>query len=145
MLELGKLSLVFDEPDKALEFFQKVTRQYSTERKISAEAAFSKNSIYTLIGNREKVVESLIHVVRDYADVKYWKQKSIQAILQLYENQPTFEKKVSSLQVLAETELLSATVQNRIGELYHQSAENLLAKEAYKKTKGVEEIGRAHV
>ena len=139
LLELGKLSLVLDEPDKALEFFQKVTRQYSTERKISAEAAFSKNSIYTLIGNREKVVESLIHVVRDYADVKYWKQKSIQAILQLYENQPTFEKKVSSLQVLAETELLSATVQNRIGELYHQSAENLLAKEAYKKTKGVEE------
>ncbi len=37
--------------------------------------------------------------------------------------------------------MLSAIVQNRIGELYHQSVENLLAKEAYQKTiaKGVDE------
>ena len=139
LLELGKLSLALEQPDKALEFFQKVIRQYSTQRKISAEAAFSKNRIYALIGNREKQVESFVQVVRDYADVEYWAQKSIQEIFQLYESQPTLEKKVSSLQVLAETELLSATVQNRIGELYHQSAENLLAKEAYQKTQGVEE------
>ena len=140
-LEMGKLSLALEEPEKALKFFRKVTRQYSTEREISAEAAFSKNRIYALVGDREKLVESFIQVVRDYADVKYWQKKSMEAILQLYENQPTLEKKVSSLQVLAETELplLAATVQNRIGELYHQSAENLLAKEAYQKTQGVEE------
>ena len=104
-LEMGKLSLVLEEPEKALEFFQKVTRQYSTEREISAEAAFSQNHIYALVGNREKLVESFVQVVRDYPDVKYWKQKSMEAILQLYENQPTLEKKVSSLQALAETEI----------------------------------------
>ncbi|MBT3511209.1 MAG: tetratricopeptide repeat protein [Nitrospina sp.] len=141
LLEMGNQSLILDEPDKALEYFQKVIRQYPTERETSAEAAFSQNGIHALVGNREKLVESLIQVIKDYPDIEYWKQKSMEEILRIYENQPTIEKKVSSLQVLAETDipLLSAMVQNRIGELYHQSAENLLAKEAYQKTKGVEE------
>ncbi len=136
LLEMGNRSLNMEAPDKALQFFQKVIREYSKERDISAQAAFSQSRIYALVGNREKLVESFIQVVRDYPDVAYWKQQSIEEILKLYENQPTLEKKVSSLQVLAETEIpvLSATVQNRIGELYHQSAENLLAKEAYQKT-----------
>ncbi|MBC8286929.1 MAG: CHAT domain-containing protein [Nitrospinae bacterium] len=142
-LEMGNRSLALEMPDKALEYFQKVTLQYSSEREISAEAAFSQNRIYALVGDRGKLVGSLVQVMRDYPDVVHWKQKSIEAILQLYEDHPTLEKKVSSLQVLAETDLplLSAMVQNRIGELYHQSAENLLAKEAYQKAiaKGVEE------
>jgi CHAT domain-containing protein/Tol biopolymer transport system component/Tfp pilus assembly protein PilF len=136
LLEMGNQSLALEEPNKSLEYFQKVIRQYPMEREISAEAAFSQNRIHTLVGNREKLVESLVQVIRDYPDIEYWKQKSIEAILQLYEDQPTIEKKVSSLQALAETDipLLSAAVQNRIGELYHQSAENLLAKEAYQQT-----------
>jgi CHAT domain-containing protein/Tfp pilus assembly protein PilF len=142
-LEMGNQSLVLKESDKSLKFFQKVIKQYPMEREFSAEAAFSQNRIYALIGNQEKLVESLVQVIRDYPDIQYWKQKSIEAILQIYEKQPTFEKKISSLQALAETDiaLLSATVQNRIGELYHQSAENLLAKEAFRRTltKGVAE------
>lgn len=143
LLEMGNQLLALEEPDKALGIFQNVIEQYPTERETSAEAAFSQNRIHALVGNREKLVESFVQVIRDYPDVKYWKQKSLEAILQLYEDQPTIEKKISSLQALAETDiaLLSASVQNRIGELYHQSAENLLAKEAYQKTlaKGVEE------
>lgn len=143
LLEMGNLSIVLEEPSKALKYFQNVIRQYSSEREISAEAAFSQNRIYSLVGDREKLVESLVQVVRDYPDVTHWKQKAIEAVLQLYEDHPTLEKKIFSLQVLAETDLplLSAIVQNRIGELYHQSAENLLSKEAYQKTmaKGVEE------
>ncbi|MBT5869791.1 MAG: CHAT domain-containing protein [Nitrospinaceae bacterium] len=133
-LEMGNRFLDLGEPDQALKFFQKVIRQYSKEREISAQAAFSQSHIYRLVGNRDKLVESFLQGVQDYPDVNYWKQKSIEAILQLYEDQPTLEKKVSSLQVLAKRPLLSAIVQNRIGELYHQSAENLLAKEAYQKT-----------
>jgi len=143
LLEMGNLYLRLEEPDHALNFFRKVIQQNSSERNISAEAAFSLNRIYSLLGDREKLVESLVQVIRDYPDVAYWKQKSVEAVLQLYEGHSTLEKKVSSLQALAETDLpvLSAVVQNRIGELYHQSAENLLAKEAYQKTiaKGVEE------
>ncbi len=143
LLEMGNLAVVLEEPGKALKYFQSVARQYPSEREISAEAAFSQNRIYALIGDREKLVESLVQVVRDYPDVIHWKQKSIEAVLQLYEDHPTLEKKVSSLQDLAATDLplLSAIVQNRIGKLYHQSAENHLAKEAYQKTiaKGVEE------
>jgi CHAT domain-containing protein/Tfp pilus assembly protein PilF len=143
LLEMGNQSLVLEKTGKALEIFQKVIRQYPMEREISAEAAYSQNRIYALVGNREKLVESFVQVVRDYPDVKFWKKKSLEAILELYEDQPTMEKKVSSLQALSETDipLLSAVVQNRIGELYHQSAENLLAKEAYQKTltKGVVE------
>ena len=143
LLEMGNLSLALEEPSKALKYFQNVIQKHSSEREISAEAAFSQNRIYALVGDREKLVESLVKVVRDYPDVKHWKQKSIEAVLQLYEDHPTLDKKVSSLQALAETDLplLSAIVQNRIGELYHQSAENLLAKEAYQKTivKGVDE------
>ncbi len=141
LLELGKLLLVLEQPDKSLEYFQKVIRQYSSEREIAAEAAFSLNRIYAFVGNKEKLVESLVQVMRDYPDVEYWKQKTIEAVLKLYEDHPTLEKKVSSLQALVETDLLllSAMVQNRIGELYYQSAENLLAKEAFQKTiaKGV--------
>ena len=143
LLEMGNLSLDLDKPSKALDYFQQVTGQYSTEREISAQAAFSQNRIYSMVGDREKLVQSLVQVVRDYPDVLYWKKRSLEAVLELYEDHPTLEKKVSSLQVLAETDLplLSAIVQNRIGELYHQSAENLLAKEAYQKTiaKGVDD------
>ncbi len=32
--------------------------------------------------DREKLVESLVQVVRDYPDVTHWKQKSIEAVLQ---------------------------------------------------------------
>jgi CHAT domain-containing protein/Tfp pilus assembly protein PilF len=141
LLEMGNQSLTLEEPDKALEYFQKVIQQYPTEHETSAEAAFSLNRIHALVGNREKLVDSLVQVIRDYPDVEYWKQKSMEEIFRIYENQPTVEKKISSLQALAETDipLLSAMVQNRIGELYYQSAENLLAKEAYQKTQGVEE------
>lgn len=143
LLEMGNLSFALEEPGKALKYFQNVIQKYSSEREISAEAAFSQNRIYALVGDREKLIESLVNVVRDYSDVTYWKKKSIEAVLQLYEDHPTLDKKVSSLQALAETDLsmLSAIVQNRIGELYHQAAENLLAKEAYQKTivKGVAE------
>lgn len=133
-LEMGNLSLLLNKP--ALQYYQKVVEQYSTEREISAEAAFSKSRIYAQVGNRNKLVASLIHGMRNFSDVKYWKQQSIEAILKLFEDQPTLEKKVSSLQNLTgiDLPLLSATVQNRIGQLYYQSAENLLAKEAYQKT-----------
>lgn len=137
-LEKGKLSLISEAPDLALKYSQKVIGEFSGQRDLAAEAAFWQSRIYTLVGNREKLVESYVQVVRDFPDVPKWKQKAIQEILNLHEQQPSLGKKVSQLQALTQTykdiPQLAAAIQNRIGELYYAAAENLLAKEAYKTT-----------
>ena len=83
-------------------------------------------------------MQSFVQVVRDFPDVLDWKQKAVEEILNLHEKQPSLEKKVSRLQVLTETykdiPSLAAAIQNRIGSLYYEATENLLAKEAYKNT-----------
>ncbi|HCG71995.1 MAG TPA: hypothetical protein DE038_01685, partial [Nitrospina sp.] len=137
-LEKGKLSLVNKAPDQALKYFQKVVGNYPQQRSLAAEAAFLQSRVYALVGNREKLVQSFVQVVREFSDVPKWKQEAIKAILHLHEKQLTLEKKVSSLQVLTQTykdiPQLAAAIQNRIGALYHNANENLLAKEAYKTT-----------
>ncbi len=137
-LEKGKLSLVNNAPDQALQYFQKIVGNYPQQRSLAAEAAFLKSRIYELVGNREKQVQSFVQVVRDFSDVPKWKQKAIEAILHLHEKQLTLEKKVSRLQALTQTykdtPQLAAAIQNRVGALYYAAAENLLAKEAYKTT-----------
>ncbi|MFQ5449767.1 MAG: CHAT domain-containing protein [Nitrospinaceae bacterium] len=138
LLEKGHLLLKLDRPSQALDFYKKVTRQYPSQRFLAAEAAFSQSGIYSLVGDQKRLVEAFVQVVRDYYDVETWSQKAIQEILNLHEKQPTLELKVSSLQTLTvqykDLPRLAAAVQNRIGELYHRANENLLAKEAYKKT-----------
>ena len=137
-LEKGKLSLVNKAPDQALEYFQKVVGNYPQQRSLAAEAAFLQSRVYALVGNREKLVQSFVQVVREFSDVPKWKKEAIKAILHLHEKQLTLEKKVSSLQALTQTykdiPQLAAAIQNRIGALYHNANENLLAKEAYKTT-----------
>jgi CHAT domain-containing protein len=138
LFETGTLHLELDEPDRALAFFRKVTEEYPRQRVISAEAAFDQSRIYSLVGDQQKVVAAYVQVIADYYDVDAWTDRAIQEILNLYEQAPTLEKKVSSLQALAAEQSglprLAAAVQNRIGELYHLNRENLLAKEAYRET-----------
>jgi CHAT domain-containing protein len=137
-LEQGKLSLVNNAPDQALKYFQKVVGNYPQQRSLAAEAAFLQSRVYELVGNRERLVQSFVQVVRDFSDVPEWKQKAIEAILHLHEKQLTLEKKVSRLQALTQAykdiPQLAAAIQNRIGALYYDATENLLAKEAYKTT-----------
>jgi CHAT domain-containing protein/tetratricopeptide (TPR) repeat protein len=137
-LEKGKLLLMNKTPDQALSYFQKVIGGGFGQRDLAAEAAFLQSRIYKWVGNREKLVQSFVQVVKDFPDVQIWKQKAIEEILRLHEEQLILEKKVSRLQALTqvykETPLLAAAIQNRIGALYYSAAENLLAKEAYRKT-----------
>ncbi|MGK0179721.1 MAG: tetratricopeptide (TPR) repeat protein, partial [Nitrospinales bacterium] len=137
-LEKGKLSLVNNAPDQALKYFQEVVSNYTQQRSLAAEAAFLQSRVYELVGNREKLVQSFVQLVKDFSDVPRWKQKAIDAILNLHERQLTLEKKVSHLQALTETykeiPQLAAAIQNRVGALYYDATENLLAKEAYKTT-----------
>lgn len=138
LLEKGTLLLGRETPGQALEYFQKVVGKYSQARDLAAKAAFLQSRIYKLVGNQEKLVQSFVRVVKDFSDVPEWKQKAIKEILNLHERQPAFEKKVSRLRALAERyediPALAAAIQNRIGALYYAATENLLAKEAYKKT-----------
>ncbi|MBL4664637.1 MAG: CHAT domain-containing protein [Nitrospinaceae bacterium] len=137
-IEKGKLSLVNNAPDQALNYFQKVVGIYPQQRSLAAEAAFLQSQIYKLVGNREKLVQSFVQVVRDFSDVLKWKQKAIESILHLHGKHLTLEKKVSHLQALTQTykdiPQLAAAIQNRVGALYYSATENLLAKEAYKAT-----------
>ena len=137
-LEKGKLSLVNNDQDQALKYFQKVIANFPKQRSLAAKAAFLQSRVYELVGNQEKLVQSFVQVVRDFSDVPKLKQKAIDSILQLHEKELTLEKKVSRLQALTQTykdvPQLAAAMQNRVGDLYYASAENLLAKEAYKTT-----------
>jgi CHAT domain-containing protein/Tol biopolymer transport system component/Tfp pilus assembly protein PilF len=136
--EMGNLHFQLDHQSRALEFYKKVINQYPSQRYLSAGAAFSQNKIYSLVGDQDRLVQTYVQVVQDYNDVDFWTDKAVDEILKIYEKHPTLEKKVSSLQALTSQyknlPRLAGAVQNRIGELFHNANENLLAKEAYKKT-----------
>ena len=136
--EMGNLYFQLDDQGRALDQYQKVIDGYPSQRYLSAGAAFSRSQIYALVGDREKLVLAYVQVVKDYYDVDFWSDKAVQEILNIYEKQPTLEKKVSSLQSLTvrykAVPRLAGSIQNRIGELFYQANENLLAKEAYQKT-----------
>jgi CHAT domain-containing protein/Tol biopolymer transport system component/Tfp pilus assembly protein PilF len=136
--ETGNLHFQLDHQSRALEFYKKVINQYPGQRYLSAGAAFSQNKIYSLVGDQDRLVQTYVQVVQDYDDVDFWTDKAIDEILKIYEKQPTLEKKVSSLQALTskykDLPRLAGAIQNRIGELFYKANENLLAKEAYKKT-----------
>ena len=137
-LEMGNLYFQLDDQGRALDHYKKVIDGYPSQRYLSAGAAFAQSQIYSLVGDREQLVLTYVQVVKDYFDVDFWSDKAVREILNIYEKQPTLQKKVSSLQVLTERykdlPRLAGAIQNRIGELFYQANENLLAKEAYKKT-----------
>ncbi len=137
-LESGNLHFKLEDQSKALSFYKRVMEEYPSQRVLSAAAAFSQSQVYSLVGDQERLVGSYVQVVEDYYDVDLWSDSAVHEILSLFEKQPTLEKKVSSLQALTgkykDLPRLGAAVQNRIGELYHEANENLLAKEAYRRT-----------
>jgi tetratricopeptide (TPR) repeat protein len=138
LFEMGNLYFQLDDQGRALDHYKKVIDGYPSQRFLSAGAAFSQSQIYALVGDREKLVLAYVQVVKDYYDVDFWSDKAVHEILSIYEKQPTLEKKVSSLEALTvrykDLPRLAGAIQNRIGELFYQANENLLAKEAYKKT-----------
>ena len=138
LLESGNLNFMLDQPEQALAWYNKVITGFSKIRYVAAQAAYARGKVYSLVGDRERLVDNYVQVVRDYNDVAKWSNKSIDEIFKLFESSPRLEKKVSSLNAVIkkykEPMRLTAAVQNRIGELYYLSGENLLAKEAYRKT-----------
>ncbi len=137
-LERGQIYISLQQFPEALSAFKHVVETYPSYRILSAEAAFSQSKVYSEVGDQKGLINSYVQVVRDYYDVESWSQKSIQTILGIFEEFPTLEKKMVSLQSLIkkykELPRLASAAQNRIGELLHQANENLLAKEAYEKT-----------
>ncbi len=137
-LEKGRILFKIEELDKALAFYKETIQNYPEQRTIAAEAAFRQNEVYQTLGDNRKVINSFIQVVRDFYDVEYWTDKATKEIFALHENQPTLEKKTSELRNISiqyeKLPRLAAAIQNRVGELYKQGNENLLAKEAYQAT-----------
>jgi CHAT domain-containing protein/Tfp pilus assembly protein PilF len=138
LLEKGRILFKTKEINKALKFYKETIKNYPEQRTISAEAAFLQNEIYQTLGDNQKVINSFIQVVRDFYDVEYWTDKATREIFALHEDQPTLEKKASKLHDLSiqyeKLPRLAGAIQNRVGELYRQGNENLLAKEAYQAT-----------
>ncbi len=137
-LERGQIYISLQQFPEALSAFKYIIETYPSYRILSAEAAFSQSKVYSEVGDQNGLINSYVQVVRDYYDVESWSQKSIQTILGIFEEFPTLEKKMVSLQSLIkkykDLPRLASAAQNRIGELLHQANENLLAKEAYEKT-----------
>ncbi|PIQ95534.1 MAG: hypothetical protein COV67_14365, partial [Nitrospinae bacterium CG11_big_fil_rev_8_21_14_0_20_56_8] len=137
-LEMGHLAEDLEEPSAALDFYKKVVDEFKGNRALQAQAAFSQSGIYLLVGDRESMVQAFVQVVRDFYDVTYWRQKAVREILNLFEKEETLSEKVASLQKLTlqyeSLPELAAAVQNRIGDLFFEDNEFLLAKEAYRRT-----------
>ena len=137
-VEMGRLYGELKDPVRALDFFDRVIKQFPDQKIYSAQAAFYKSNIYKLVGDRKSLIASFVAVIRDYYDVKKWRQQATQEILDLFETPQTFAEKIVNLQQLTleykTLPTLVAAVQNRIGYLYAKNNESLLAKEAYKTT-----------
>ena len=137
-LEIGNTWFELEEYTAALANYKKIVKKYPGQRTTSAEAAFSQSKVYSTLDDKDRVIQTYVQVVRDYYDVESWTLKAIGEILAIYEQTPDLNKKVSNLQSLVKKyktlPILAAAIQNRVGEMYRQANENLLAKEAYKKT-----------
>ena len=137
-LEKGHLYFELEEFSEALRHYRHVIKEYPTYRFLAAEAAFSQSKVYKTVGDQKNLVQAFVQVVRDYYDREDWTQRAIAEILELHEQHPTLAKKIASLTQLteqyAELPRLAGAVQNRIGQLYYEAGENLLAKESYKRT-----------
>lgn len=138
LLEKGRILFKIEQLNKALAFYKKTIQNFPEQRTIAAEAAFLQSEVYQTLSDNRKVINSFIQVVRDFYDVEYWADKATREIFALHENQPTLEKKASELRNISiqyeKLPRLAAAIQNRVGELYKQGNENLLAKEAYQAT-----------
>jgi CHAT domain-containing protein/Flp pilus assembly protein TadD len=137
-LEIGNTWFELEEQNAALANYKKIIKNYPAQRTIAAEAAFSQSKVYATLGDKDRVIQTYVDVVRDFYDVEFWTLKAIGEILAIYEKTPDLNKKVSNLQSLVTKyktlPILAAAIQNRVGELYRGANENLLAKEAYKRT-----------
>ncbi|QPJ60538.1 MAG: CHAT domain-containing protein [Candidatus Nitronauta litoralis] len=137
-VEKGHLHYELEEFSEALNHYQHVIKTYPPYRHLSAEAAFSQSKVYKTVGDQKNLVLTFVNVVRDYYDVESWTGKAIAEILEIHEQHPTLSKKIASLTALIEKyedlPRLAGAVQNRVGELYYEAGENMLAKESYKRT-----------
>ncbi len=137
-VEKGHLYFELEEFSEALTHYQHVIKAFPPYRYLSAEAAFSQSKVYKTVGDQKNLVQTFVHVVRDYYDVESWTAKAVAEILEIHEQHPTLSKKIASLTALIETHKdlprLAGAVQNRVGELYYEAGENMLAKESYKRT-----------
>ena len=137
-IEMGRLYGKLKDPTRALGFFDRVIKQFPKQKIYSAQAAFYKSRIYKLVGDRKSLIASFVTVIRNYYDVKKWRKQATQEILNLFETPQKLAEKISSLQQLTlsykSLPELSAAIQNRIGSLYAENNESVLAKEAFKTT-----------
>ncbi len=137
-LEQGHLYFELEEFSEALKHYRHVIKEFPAYRFLVAEAAFSQSKVYKTVGDQKNLVQAFVQVVRDYYDVERWTHRAIEEILELHEQHPTLSKKIASLTQLVEDykdlPRLAGAVQNRIGQLYYEAGENLLAKESYKRT-----------
>ena len=58
--EMGNLHFQLDHQDSALKYYKKVVNEYPSQRYLSAGAAFSQNKIYSLVGDRERLVQTYV-------------------------------------------------------------------------------------
>ncbi len=137
-VEIGRLYGELKDPARALDYFDRVIKEFPDQKIYSAQAAFYKSSIYKLVGDRKSLIASFVTVIQNYYDVKKWRKRATQEILNLFEAPQTLAEKIVNLQQLtlqySSIPELVAAVQNRIGSLYAENHESLLAKEAFKTT-----------
>lgn len=135
-LEIGNIYIVLKKNLKALQNYQKVIDRYPDEREAAAEATFNKNMLYLDFNNRDKLINAFLTVLEKYPDQEYWGMKAADKIIGLFDNEKgPLNKRIDSIRQIVEkyhnVPILPARAQNKIGLLYYNDNENMIAKDEY--------------
>jgi len=134
-LRSGDLYVVIKNSEKALAVYDGVARDFKAERALSAEALFSKAGIYAGLGNQDRLMTLYLSVIRQYPDLPRWREKAVQAILEISQTAGSLEERTERLYRVAnqyaDIPALPATALVKAGEIYYNNQENLRAKQAF--------------
>jgi CHAT domain-containing protein/predicted negative regulator of RcsB-dependent stress response len=123
---------------EAVKILRKVAEDYGGFRGVSAEASYRVNEIYLHTGDRVKVREALLDVIRSFPDQKRWSSKAIGRLLDLavVDNDP--RASAANLHTIAEKQpdlpKLAARAMNRAGDIFREDNELAKARDTYSLT-----------
>lgn len=120
---------------EAVKILRKTAEDYARHRAVSAEAASRVNEIYLLTGDRAKVREALLDVIRSFPDQEEWSSRAMKRLLDLAVVESDPRASTANLYEMAEKHAdlpkLAAKAMNRAADIFREDNELARARDAY--------------
>ncbi|MBF0291324.1 MAG: tetratricopeptide repeat protein, partial [Nitrospinae bacterium] len=120
---------------EAVKILRKAGEDYAGIRGVSAEASYRVNEVYLLAGDRAKVGEALLDVVRSFPDQVEWSSKAMNRLLDLAVVEGDPRASAANLYEMAEKRAdmpkLAARAMNRAADFFRDDNELAKARDAY--------------